>query len=130
MFEVGARSGHATATDIVAFAGIGLGIALQAFAGHPTGDVVARPAAYYQAAPAPPPPGFPTQYAGLRYNLGAAYDLCMVAEADAPLGMGGVLKIKTPSGIRAVYLVETSDPYATAIRIRTSAGTKAIRIKT
>ena len=50
MFEVGARSGHPNATDVIAAAGICFGIALQAFSGHPAStDVVARTAAYYQS---------------------------------------------------------------------------------
>lgn len=74
---------------------------------------------------------FPTQYSGFRvYDNGAAFDLCLVATADAPTGMGGVLKIKRASDIRAVYLVETTDPNATPVRVRTSTGIKAVRRKT
>lgn len=74
---------------------------------------------------------FPTQYSGLRAYYGAAVrELCLVAEADAPSGMGGVLKVLKGGVNYAVYLVETSDPNATPIRVRTSTGTKAVRIKT
>lgn len=130
-FELAARPGHSAATDIIAVAGIGLGIALQAFAGHPTStDVVARSAAYYQAAESAAP-AFPTQYTGLRvWTGGAVVDLCLVAPDDAPLGVGGVIKIETPSGIRVVYLVETADSYASPVRIRTALGTMAVRLKT
>ena len=86
--------------------------------------------------PAPPlvlesPSGFPTQYAGLRtYYNAAMRELCLVAVADAPTGMGGVLKVDKAGTTYAVYLVETSDPNATPVRVQTSTGTKAIRIKT
>jgi hypothetical protein len=76
-------------------------------------------------------PGFPTQFPGLRsfYN-GAVRELCLVAEADAPTGMGGVPKVRKGGTTYAVYLVETNDANATPIRLRTSTGTKAVRIKT
>ena len=74
---------------------------------------------------------FPTQYFGLRaYYHGAVKDLCLVAVADAPAGMGGVVKVRKGSTDYAVYLVETSDANASPIRIRTSSGTKAVREKT
>ena len=77
------------------------------------------------------PGGFPTQFSGLRtfYNA-AVRELCLVAEADAPSGMGGVLKVNKNGTDYAVYLVETSDGDASHVRIRTSTGTKAIRLKT
>jgi len=75
--------------------------------------------------------GFPTQFAGFRtFYAAGVKELCLVAEADAPAGMGGVVKIDK-NGVRySVYLVETSDPDASGIRIRTSTGTKSIRLKT
>ena len=74
---------------------------------------------------------FPTQFSGLRaYYGGSVRDLCLVALADAPSGMGGVPRIRKGGTDYAVYLVETSDINASAIRVRTSAGTKAIRVKT
>jgi hypothetical protein len=74
---------------------------------------------------------FPTQFSGLRaYYGGSVRDLCLVAVADAPIGMGGVPRIRKGGTDYAVYLVETSDSNASPIRIRTSAGTKAIRAKT
>ena len=74
---------------------------------------------------------FPTQFLGLRaYYQGAVRDLCLVALADAPVGMGAVPRIRKGGTDYAVYLVETSDSNASPIRIRTSAGTKAIRQKT
>lgn len=77
------------------------------------------------------PPGFPTQYSGLRvYYSAAVRELCLVAEGDAPLGMGGVIKIDKNGTLYAVYLVETTDPLATPVRVQTSTGIKAVRIKT
>ena len=79
----------------------------------------------------PSAPTFPTQFAGLRaYYGGSVRDLCLVAVADAPSGMGGVMRVRKGGTTLAIYLVETSDTNASPIRVRTSAGTKAIRIKT
>jgi hypothetical protein len=79
----------------------------------------------------PTAPTFPAQFSGLRaYYGGSVRDLCLVAVADAPSGMGGVMRISKGGTNYAIYLVETSDSNASPIRIRTSAGTKAIRIKT
>lgn len=75
--------------------------------------------------------GFPTQFDGLRFFDGVANsDLSFVAEADAPSGMGGVLKMHKAGTTYALYLVETTDPNASAVRIQTTTGTKAIRKKT
>jgi hypothetical protein len=75
--------------------------------------------------------GFPTQFSGLRtYYSGAVRELCLVAEADAPTGMGGVLKVDKNGTLYAVYLVELADTNATPVRVQTSTGTKAIRLKT
>lgn len=74
---------------------------------------------------------FPTQYDGLRaYYGGSVKSLCLVAEADAPSGMGGVWKIRKGGTMYAAYLVETNDANATPVRVRTSTGTKAVRLKT
>ena len=74
---------------------------------------------------------FPTQYFGLKaYYQGAVQNLCLVAEADAPGSMGGVLKVNKNGTLYGVYLVETTDPNASPCYIRTSTGTKAIREKT
>lgn len=73
---------------------------------------------------------FPTQFFGLRtFYGGAVVDLCLVDVADAPTGMGGRLLVDK-GGTKCVYLVETSDPQASSIRINTSAGVKSIRLKT
>lgn len=77
------------------------------------------------------PGDFPVQYAGLRVqNDTGMIELCLVAEADAPSGMGGVLKMKVTSDVRVIYLVETTDGNASPVYVRTTTGTKAIRLKT
>jgi hypothetical protein len=74
---------------------------------------------------------FPTQYAGLRvFDVDTVRELCLVATADAPTGMGGSVRVRKGSTTYAAYLVETTDPNASAVRIRTTTGTKAIRLKT
>ena len=79
----------------------------------------------------PSTPSFPTQYAGLRtYYGGAVRELCLVAAADANTGMGAAPMLRKGGVTYAVYLVETTDPLATPVRIRTDLGTKAMRIKT
>lgn len=71
---------------------------------------------------------FPTQYAGLRYFLGTVKELALVALADAPAG--DQWRIRKGGTDYAVYLVDTTDPNASQIRIRTSEGLKAARLKT
>jgi len=74
---------------------------------------------------------FPTQYSGFRTYYGAAmHELCLVATDDAPAGMGGQLRFRKGGTTRAIYLVETTDPNASAVRLRTTTGTKAVRLKT
>lgn len=72
---------------------------------------------------------FPTQIPGLRaYYSGGVKELCLVAVADAPSGMGGVVKIKKGGTTYAIYLVETTDPNASLVRIKTSTGVKSCRL--
>lgn len=79
-------------------------------------------------APAGGGPAFPTQYQGLRvWHSGALVELCLVATADAPTGMGGQPRIRKGGVTYALYLVETTDPNASPVRLQTSAGTKSIR---
>jgi hypothetical protein len=76
-------------------------------------------------------PSFPVQYSGLRaYFQGSVKELCLVIEDDAPPGIGGVPIINKNGILYAIYLVEADDPNASPIRIRTTLGTKAIRLKT
>ena len=72
--------------------------------------------------------GFPTQYAGLRFFKGTIQELCLVALADAPVG--NQIRIRKGGTDYALYLVDTTDPNASAIRVKTTAGTKAARLKT
>lgn len=75
--------------------------------------------------------GFPTQFFGLRvWDVDHMVELCLVATADAPAGMGGQLRLRKTATTYAVYLVETTDPNASTVRIRTTTGTKVIRLKT
>ena len=84
---------------------------------------------YRQRYDFPQPTGtvFPTQYAGLRYFHGTVKELCLVAPADAPVS---VWRINKNGTVYAVYLVDTSDPNASPVRINTAAGIKAARLKT
>lgn len=71
------------------------------------------------------------QFAGLKiYDDGGVVDLCLVALADAPAGMGGVWEVEKNGIAYAVYLVETTDPNASSARIETTTGVKAARLKT
>ena len=75
--------------------------------------------------------GFPTQFFGLRtYYHSAVQDLCLVAAADAATGMGGAPMVNKNGTTYAIYLVETTDPDASPVRISTSAGVKSVRLKT
>ena len=75
--------------------------------------------------------GFPVQFDGLRTFYNAAMrELCLVAVADAPVGMGGQIFIDKNGTVYSVYLVETGDANASHVRIQTSTGIKAIRLKT
>lgn len=72
---------------------------------------------------------FPAQFSGLRaYYASAVHDLCLVAAADAATGDAPM--IRKGDTTYAVYLVATTDPDATPIRIKTAEGVKAIRRKT
>jgi hypothetical protein len=75
-----------------------------------------------------PSVGFPTQFAGLRYFLGTVRELCLVALGDAPAG--DQWRIRKNGTDYAVYLVDPTDPNASQVRIRTSDGVKAARLKT
>jgi hypothetical protein len=124
------RQGHASPTTIVlrtvavAMALAGTTIYLRS-ASPATGIVLRSPVAVPSGGG-----GFPTQYSGLRYFSGTVRELSLVALADAPAGMGGQWRVRKGGTDYAVYLVETTDPNASGVRIRTSTGVKAARIKT
>lgn len=100
-------------------------IFLVALAGSPPDIILRDPTV------APGGGSFPTQYDGLRiWDDGVAKSLCLVATADAPTGMGGQLRLHKNSTTYAVYLVDTTDPNASAVRIQTTTGIKSIRLKT
>ena len=74
---------------------------------------------------------FPAQFDGLRVFFHSVVNtLCLVAEVDAPAGMGGVIKVTKGASNYAVYLVDTADSNATPVRVNTTTGVKAVRIKT
>lgn len=76
-----------------------------------------------------PSSSFPTQIPGLRvYYGGAVRALCMVAVADAPAG--DTPMVRKNGTTYAVYLVDTSDPNASSVRLQTGAGVKAVRLLT
>ena len=71
---------------------------------------------------------FPVQYSGLRYWNGAVVEICLVATAAAPAG--AQWRIEKGGTTYAVYLVDTTDPNASGMRVQTPAGVKAARLKT
>ena len=96
---------------------------------HTTGnDVYLYRQRYDRVHPTVGAPVFPTQYAGLRYYHGTVKELCLVDIADAPAG--SQWRVRKGATTYAVYLVDTSDPNASTVRIRTASGTKAARLKT
>jgi len=129
-YDIVLYEGHATPKDIVLRSLPTVAIVstvIYLVAGHATpNDIVLR-----DVTQQPGGGSFPTQFAGLRaYYQAAVHDLCLVAAADAATGMGAAPMIRKGGVTYAIYLVETTDPNATPIRIATSAGTKAIRVKT
>ena len=72
---------------------------------------------------------FPVQYSWLRsFFQGTVQQLSVVAWTDAPTG--NTLAISKGGVTYAVYLVDTIDVNASPIRLTTTTGTKAIRLKT
>jgi hypothetical protein len=71
---------------------------------------------------------FPVQYQGLRYFKGTVKELCLVATNDAPAG--DQWRVRKNGTTYAVYLVATSDPNASEIRVQTGDGVKAARLRT
>jgi len=122
------RSVPSPSTDIVLYALAVAPIAstdiyLSALAVTPT-DIVLR-----DTTVAPGGGSFPTQFSGLRtFYAGGMVELCLVATADA--NTGNQLRLRKGATTYCVYLVDTSDPQASNVRIETTAGTKAVRVKT
>lgn len=119
-----------TGNDVILVPGLLSGPAEPYLRSHTTGNDVYL---YRQRYDFVPPtvgggPVFPTQYAGLRYYHGTIKELCLVAVADAPAG--NQLLVRKGGVTYAIYLVDTGDPNASSVRIRTSGGTKAARLKT
>jgi len=76
-------------------------------------------------------PAFPTQFSGFKIQkTGSTIELCLVATADAPTGMGGSIRINKNGTVYALYLVETTDPNASPVRVQTTTGIKSVRLKT
>ena len=97
--------------------------------GRGTYDVQLFPAAYFdRPSAAGGGPVFPTQYAGLRYFSGTVKELCLVDLADAPAGQQW--RVMKNGTTYAVYLVDVADPNASGVRLNTSSGVKAARLKT
>ena len=73
---------------------------------------------------------FPQQFFGLRYKNGAGVtvDLCLVALIDAPAG--NRLTVWKNGVAYAVYPVLTTDLNASSVRLNTTTGIKALRLKT
>ena len=72
---------------------------------------------------------FPAQFSWLRtFYHGTVQQLSVVAWADAPAG--NRLAVYKGGTTYAVYLVDTSDPDASPVRLQTTTGVKAIRQKT
>lgn len=78
-------------------------------------------------APAPPPA---TGAQGLRVRKGSGtLELQLVVVADATPGMGGQWRFRRADGITyVVQLVETTDPNASPLRLKTATGVKAARL--
>lgn len=65
---------------------------------------------------------------GLRLKTGSGIiELTLVAAGAAVPAMGGAPMIRKNGVTYALYLVETTDPNASALRIKTSTGIKAVR---
>ena len=71
------------------------------------------------------------QFTGISvFYAGSKKELALVAESDAPIDMGGILKLRTGGVTYAIYLVDVGDLYASPVHVRTTTGTKAVRLRT
>ncbi len=76
-------------------------------------------------------PNLETQFAGFDViYAGVLRHLCLVPEDAVSDVMGGVLKMRLDGVNYGVYLVDTDDDYASNVHVVTTAGVKAIRLKT
>jgi hypothetical protein len=106
-----------------------------AAAGNPLGWMV-----QYRTGPRPEParprsviawaPQFiiPQQFAGWRYQKAGVKELCLVAWTNAP--PGNRIAVRKNGVTYAAYLVPVTDPAASQVRVKVSAGIMAIRLKT
>lgn len=69
--------------------------------------------------------GFPPQFLGLRVYDGAVVDLCLVAIADG--NAGPQVRVRKGATTYVAYLVDTTDPDASNVRLRVGASTKSVR---
>jgi hypothetical protein len=78
------------------------------------------------------PGTFPTQFFGFLVGNGTVgVNLCAVLETDYAPAMGAAWVFAGGTGtVYAAYLVETTDPNASAVRISTTTGIKSVRLKT
>jgi hypothetical protein len=129
MTTITLRSLHATPSTIIlrtvgaAVVAASTVIYLTALHATPTTIIMRSPTAAPGGGPV-----FPTQYSGLRYFHGSVQELCLVAVADAP--SGAQWRIDKNGTTYAVYLVDTTDPDASPVRVQTPSGVKAARYKT
>ena len=118
-----------TGNDVILVSGRLSGTAEPYLRAHTTGNDVYLHRQRYDF---PPPtiggPVFPTQYAGLRYFHGTVKELCLVATADAPAG--NQWRVVKNGTTYVVYLVDTGDANASGVRVNTTGGVKAARLKT
>lgn len=64
----------------------------------------------------------------LKKGDGTIIELLLVAAGSGASGMGGVPKIQKNGTNYDIYLVETTDPKAGPVRIKTTSGVKASRL--
>lgn len=125
-------AGHATPKNIILralpAAALAATTTIFLYAGHatPNNIILSDPTVVRGGAPV-----FPTQFSGFKVRkTGSTIELCLVATADAPTGMGGSIRINKNGTTYALYLVETGDSNASPVRVKTVTGIKSVRLKT
>lgn len=129
-YDIWLYAGHATPKDITLRTlpvAVVVTTSIYLYPGHATpNDIILRDPTVAAGGG-----GGPTQFFGLRtYYHGAVQDLALIAAGDGITGMGGIPMLRKNGTTYAVYLVETTDPQASPVRLRTTTGIKAIRQKT